>query len=406
MRIINDEEKIKKYIAEHRNIVIYGAGIMGQAFYCICKSWGMQDHIDGFAISSQAYGLPEFMDKPIKSINEYNLKEQVFIVAVKEEYVEAITNNLTETEYVYIPESAIRKACVNDALCKIDELVYDAMNQAGLSDREYVTAYLRQLSKRKLGFEVNVVDHCNLNCQSCNHFSSIATPWYLEIKEFKKDMQRIVEITNGGDIEKLWLLGGEPLLHPQLCEIMELSRKFFSTAPISVFSNGSLLLKQDERFWETVRDNDIELVVTKYPVNIDYDAIDKKAKSEGVKISYSVTSMDRMKVMYHLSLVEESDMEPIMNYLRCIYPNACSPLKEGRIYPCPIAAHAHHFNEKFDRHLYTGECNSISIYDAKDADEIIEFLKTPIPFCKYCDMKNCKFDVPWTVTKKTVEEWT
>ena len=33
--------------------------------------------------------------------------------------------------------------------------------------------------------EMHIVDHCNLNCNCCNHFSPLAEPWFISLKDFK-----------------------------------------------------------------------------------------------------------------------------------------------------------------------------------------------------------------------------
>lgn len=59
------------------------------------------------------------------------------------------------------------------------------------------------------------MEHCNLKCAGCTHFSSIAKEEYLDIGEFQKDITRISELTNSR-ARFINLLGGEPLLHPQV----------------------------------------------------------------------------------------------------------------------------------------------------------------------------------------------
>ncbi len=100
------------------------------------------------------------------------------------------------------------------------------MERIPITTEQYISVCVRQIRREKLGFEINLADHCNLNCQSCNHFFPIAEQYYLPVEKFEKDMLRIVEQT-GGDIERIWLIGGEPLLHPDLVKIIYLTRDFF-----------------------------------------------------------------------------------------------------------------------------------------------------------------------------------
>ena len=77
-----------------------------------------------------------------------------------------------------------------------------------------------------LRFEVHVAEHCNLSCRDCLHFSPLAKEEFLDIDEYRKDCARLSELFDS-EVERLYLLGGEPLLHPNLVEIMKISREAF-----------------------------------------------------------------------------------------------------------------------------------------------------------------------------------
>ena len=59
---------------------------------------------------------------------------------------------------------------------------------------------------------MHIVDHCNLNCNCCNHFSPIADPWFIELKDFKNQLINLKN--NVLNIKNFLILGGEPALHP------------------------------------------------------------------------------------------------------------------------------------------------------------------------------------------------
>ena len=37
--------------------------------------------------------------------------------------------------------------------------------------------------------ETHLVDHCNLKCKGCSHFSGIAPPFFKDFDEFYKEMK-------------------------------------------------------------------------------------------------------------------------------------------------------------------------------------------------------------------------
>jgi ABC-2 type transport system ATP-binding protein len=80
--------------------------------------------------------------------------------------------------------------------------------------------------RNSLRFEVHVTEHCNLNCKSCGHMSPLAKAEFLDLGTYSKDVERLSYLC-GGKVELVDLMGGEPLLHPQLSEIASVTREFF-----------------------------------------------------------------------------------------------------------------------------------------------------------------------------------
>ena len=57
--------------------------------------------------------------------------------------------------------------------------------------------FLKKTKKPDLAFfNVNLVDHCNLNCKYCDHFSPVAEEKYVDIKELERDFKRINSLVN------------------------------------------------------------------------------------------------------------------------------------------------------------------------------------------------------------------
>lgn len=63
-------------------------------------------------------------------------------------------------------------------------------------------------SKENFWVEVNLADHCNLNCQCCDHFSPIATPTFLDFDQYVRDLKRLSDLTDN-KIGLIKLQGGE-----------------------------------------------------------------------------------------------------------------------------------------------------------------------------------------------------
>lgn len=54
-----------------------------------------------------------------------------------------------------------------------------------------------KVDKNQIRFIVDIVDHCNLNCKGCGHFSPLAPKSFLDIETFENDLRRLNELLNG-----------------------------------------------------------------------------------------------------------------------------------------------------------------------------------------------------------------
>ncbi|GHU55168.1 hypothetical protein FACS189442_2390 [Spirochaetia bacterium] len=251
-------------------------------------------------------------------------------------------------------------------------------------------------------FEFHVAEHCNLNCAACDHFSPLAREEYVDIAVVEKDMERLAGLTNGC-VKEIRLLGGEPLLHKDITSIFVLVRKYFTNSRILLFTNAILLPGQSDAFWQYCKDNRIDIMRTQYPIKLDIEAISARCKKYG--LSFTNSPGIRENEMYHCVLEPAGNGNVKYNWRHCLH-NQWTFLRNGRIYPCPFYANIPHFNRYFNKNLPLTEKDSIDIHQAKDVNEILDFLKKPIPACRYCDIAGYTYGHKWGISKKDIGEWT
>ena len=256
--------------------------------------------------------------------------------------------------------------------------------------------------RKLLRFEVNLTDHCNLNCIGCSHFSPIAPENYIVVDNFKKDIERLAKLFNG-KCETIDLMGGEPLLHPNLSIICQIARENFRETKIRIVTNGILILKYDDTFWSNLSINNIGLIITKYPINLDYNLINEKAEKMNIKLWIKGQNVERKQVKRPFDL--KGRKSKIKNFFQCEYANVCINLKDGKLFPCVTAAHANIFNSFFNKDMIISNKDYVDIYKAKDKEEILHFLSKPIPFCRYCNKDAIVRDIDWGISKKVISEW-
>lgn len=256
----------------------------------------------------------------------------------------------------------------------------------------------------KLHFEVDIAGHCNLNCKCCSQFSSISDEEFVDVDGMRRDFERLGRLF-GGEAEYIFLIGGEPLLYPGIARCMEIARENFPIGKISVYTNGLLLLKQDEEFWSACRKNEISIIVTKYPIPLDHKRMVEKAESEGVAFEFWGTSED-FKYMGNLGLDVEGGQDIQKSFVNCVEANRCIKLRDGKLFTCTRPAAIYKFNRFFGKNLEVSEGDYIDIYKAKDKEEILEKLAQPIPFCRYCNVLGERKAMEWGRTEGKIEEWT
>jgi MoaA/NifB/PqqE/SkfB family radical SAM enzyme len=252
---------------------------------------------------------------------------------------------------------------------------------------------------------IHLADHCNLNCRGCDNFSPLSPEVYADIAIVTADLARIAELSNGmaGEVQ---LLGGEPLLHPKVADFMPVARHFFPNSPIRLITNGILISKQTDAFWEACRVNKIEIVVTKYPIKLDHEAIKEHVKQQGVAFSFYGNTEVVPKTMLLEPLDLNGRQEPTDSFLRCNRANYCIALDNGKIYPCSLIPYVKYFNAKFSTDLEVTSHDYMDVHKAGNITEILDFMSKPVPFCRYCNQKGTVWDVGFGISKRTVDEWT
>lgn len=252
--------------------------------------------------------------------------------------------------------------------------------------------------------EFHITEHCNLNCKSCMHFSPLAEKEFVKISEFKRDIKKLFKITKGR-IKTINLLGGEPLLHPELKRILKIARQYFKNSEIKLISNGILLSKEKEIFWKTLKNFDIHLSVTKYPLQIDYRQISRLVQKFGIK--YSFYASDKENSQWYFPLDLSGMQNGNENFKVCGNGNNCTNLNvcKGRIYICPIVSNIKHFNKFFNTNLPLDVHDYLNLASIENMADIIKYASSPVPFCRFCDTQRRTFNNKWEISKKDMKEW-
>lgn len=247
--------------------------------------------------------------------------------------------------------------------------------------------------------DVHVVDHCNLACKGCEHYSAIADPAFAELPVVVRDLERLADLFDG--IEQTYLLGGEPLLHPDVASFVTEARRILPDTRLSLMTNGILVTRMAAEVWDALREAHVTLMVDSYPISIDHVRIDELGVEHGVRIDWMPPNEEFYKIPIDLG----ASADPRISFEKCRGVANCAIVREGRIYPCAHIAYADILIEKFG---LTGidptNADSVDIHGDVSGDDIIDALTRPAPWCAHCDFDSFS-TYAWGRSTGDASEW-
>lgn len=260
--------------------------------------------------------------------------------------------------------------------------------------------WTNKISKPILPYvECNIVDSCNLKCKACSHYSNLCEDnVFTDYEEFCSDLEQLSEKVY---VNQLRLLGGEPLLHPDLKKILIESRNILPYADISVVTNGLLIPKIENELFEIMRSNNIGFHISRYIptnkiLNNLIDILDKE------NVDYLIEGEVVSNFVKSLNIQGDSNPEKALQV--CI-ESGCRFLRKGRIYKCPNEGLIEIFSSKYE-YKNTPEKRGVDIYDGNIdwQEQLNEYLYKPIEMCRYCAEK--LETIHWEVqTKPQKQDW-
>jgi cyclic pyranopterin phosphate synthase len=242
--------------------------------------------------------------------------------------------------------------------------------------------------------EINAVDHCNLSCLDCNHAAPGIKERFSDPKAVSRDLSILAKCYRPRLIK---VLGGEPLLHPNLKLIIDAVRESKICDNVLLLTNGLLLGETPDEIWDAV--DGIELSV--YPNT----AITKKDMSwfrrKGLEHGTCVRAFYYEHFRVTMSMVGTDDSRLTRRIFEtCKLGNewGCHSIHNGYFYRCPQSIYISQVVNDSD---LSQTSDGFRIEDSVDFKcELYRFLnsKNPLKSCRYCLGNIGKFR-----THKTVE---
>ena len=274
----------------------------------------------------------------------------------------------------------------------------------------YVESFASRLTKMaaKPMIDVQVCDHCNLRCAGCLHFAPLAERRFLDLDEYEHDLERLSSIEGiGGYFGTVVLMGGEPLLHPRVADVVRMTRRHLPEEHIGLCTNGLLLRRMGDDFWDAIMTCDVELALSPYPIPVDYAALVELAREKGAWVTFNgdiTGTCERKEAFLRLALDPEGACDPVRSFTSCPVGGRTLQLARGAIWPCQVAAHHQSFAQRFGYDMHDDPDDALPLDAIRSTDDIETFRRRSHPMCRYCD-NDALAVVPWERSELAAEEW-
>lgn len=365
------------------NIAIWGAGEFGH-------------YIEAQLSKRDDITLVCFIDTNVHLFTEVNGLKVITLSQAKEMEIDLILIAICEYRSVLtqligedVSKIGIIKERVYRSRIKLSQNIYDDSNIIWLKDSQIDKPILKRL-------ETNVMDGCNLNCRGCSHFSNLFTQGaHIPFESFCEDLQQIAKNTF---ICQLYLLGGEPLLNERLTDYIEFARSTLPLTAIGIISNGLLIPKQSEKFFECCRENDIRIIMSGYKptLSIREDIANILEKNE---IGY-VFGKDVFSFGKNIDLQGRANPNESLKVCR---ESTCCFFRSGKIYKCPFEALGNYLFQYYNIELRLEGGVDIFQPDINWKELIAKLANEPVKSCRYCGKEE---RMEWKIEHQPkLEDW-
>ncbi len=186
-------------------------------------------------------------------------------------------------------------------------------------------------------FELHIAEHCNLRCANCCNMSPHVARHLLSAAE----VERIcAELSPSLVADVVKIMGGEPLLHPDLPAVLRVLRRAGIGDRVRLFTNGLRLPAMSEAFWQELED----LTISNYSSAPVKPAILELAREKSRQYGFVLNIKPVTEFSRVLSPRYEPDDEVTQRtFTRCWLRHRCLIVRRGRFYMCTRSAYANEF---------------------------------------------------------------
>jgi organic radical activating enzyme len=235
--------------------------------------------------------------------------------------------------------------------------------------------------------EFFMTDTCNLRCDNCSASSPYMSDANLpDLDNFVESLSFLSRIARCDEIR---FLGGEPLLNKNICEFLRAARESGVFRNIRVITNGLLLSRMSEEFWQLA---DI-VRISVYPATVDLltgaklESFEASALRHGTKLDV-VRDTHFMKATSDTRIEDPETVQRIFSNCGEAHGWSCHLLHRNRLYRCSrVHTLDRYLNRLGVEHENFSDLDGL-ILDGRDSlfTELKNYLKStrPLKACSFC----------------------
>ncbi len=232
------------------------------------------------------------------------------------------------------------------------------------------------------GLEFFAVKHCNLRCLGCAQGSPFIDQGFADLSTFTENLFVLGKYLKP---KKITILGGEPLLHPEIASIAEIARKSGIFDKICITTNGLLLGSMPQLFWENVDAIRVSVYpTTKRTLDMKWAEFEAKSLTTGVHLERRMMPVfqEIVKANNH----NDSDLVAEI-FKQCVYKYYCHTLFDGFFYRCSPIVHMAEYLYSKGLIVNVSDCDRLKVDGSQDFGTKLAALilrEEPLSGCEYC----------------------
>lgn len=376
------QETIERIKTEKAPVIIFGAGVVGEALYYACSDAGIK--ITCFCdnninkIKSCLCNTKVLHTQDLKS----KYKDAIFLISAAD--IKDVISQLRDLGYSkWYPGSLLLR----------DFDVYQYSFSAPSDFVEYAVAtcilchenYLNQDKLFLRSVDLIITERCSLRCRDCSNLMQYyKKPVDCDINELMLSIDRFCDIID--EVNEFRVIGGEPFMNKDFYLIMKRLIDEPKVRKIVVYTNGTIVPRQEQV--ELLKSGKVLFIIT------DYGKLSKKL--DGL-----ISALKQNKIAYYVQKARGwTDCAKIIEHHRSrkeqkeVFKNCCAKntvtLSNAKLYRCPFSANADRLKAVPDFkndyiNIFQEPKGATDIQEKKNGIRVFLMEKEFLQVCDYCN---------------------